>query len=75
MKRYAERIDRNNSIEKEDLKHINSMIESMTYSMEWMTNVRQPGVFRGMDKKSVYQRRSYGNIDLIPDIAEQLLNS
>lgn len=74
LKRCADRLDRNNPIEMEDLKHFNSMIESMSYSLEWMTTGRQPGTFRGADEKAVYQRRSYENIDLIPDIAEQLEN-
>lgn len=55
-----------------DLKQINSMIESMTFSLDWMKTGRQPGTFRGVDEKAVYQKRSYENIDLIPDIAEQL---
>ena len=39
-----------------------------------MTTGRQSGTFRGIDEKAVYQRRTYENIDLIPDIAEQLEN-
>ncbi|GKV54254.1 hypothetical protein NCCP2222_02010 [Sporosarcina sp. NCCP-2222] len=70
--RRADTIDRNNPVEREDLKHINSMIESMTFSLDWMKTGRQPGTYRGADEKAVYQRRSYENIDLIPDIAEQL---
>lgn len=72
LKRRANQLDRDNPVEMEDLKHFNGMIESMSYSLEWMTSGRQPGTFRGVDEKSVYQRRSYENIDLIPDIAEQL---
>jgi len=72
LRKYAERIDRDNPIEMQDLKRVNSMIESMSFSLEWMTTGRQPGTFRGVDEKAVYQRRSYENIDLIPDIAEQL---
>lgn len=72
LRKRANQIDRSNPIEIQDLKQINSMIESMTFSLEWMTTGRQPGTFRGVDEKAVYQRRSYENIDLIPDIAEQL---
>lgn len=72
LKKRADQIDRKNPFEMNDLKQINSMIESMTFSLEWMTTGRQPGTFRGVDEKAVYQRRSYENIDLIPDIAEQL---
>lgn len=72
LRKRAGQIDRNNPIEMQDLKQINSMIESMTFSLEWMTTGRQPGTFRGVDEKAVYQRRSYENIDLIPDIEMQL---
>ena len=72
LKKRADQIDRDNPIEMNDFKQINSMIESMTFSLEWMTTGRQPGTYRGVDEKAVYQRRSYENIDLIPDIAEQL---
>lgn len=72
LKRRADRISRDNPVEMQDLKQINSMIESMTFSIEWMQTGRQPGTYRGVDEKAVYQRRSYENIDLIPDIAEQL---
>jgi len=72
MKKRADQVDRDNPIEMNDLKQFNSMIDSMTYSLEWMTTGRQPNTYRGVDEKAVYQRRSYENIDLIPDIAEQL---
>lgn len=72
LRKKADQLDRGNPVEMEDLKHFNSMIESMSYSLEWMTSGRQPGTYRGVDEKAVYQRRSYENIDLIPDIAEQL---
>lgn len=72
LKKRADQLDRENPIDMQDLKQFNSMIESMTFSLDWMTTGRQPGTFRGVDEKSVYQRRSYENIDLIPDIAAQL---
>ena len=74
LKQRANLVDRSNPVEMHDLKQFNSMIESMSYSLEWMTTGRQPGTFRGVDEKAVYQRRSYENMDLIPDIAEQLEN-
>lgn len=72
LKKRADQIDRNNPIEMQDLKQFNSMIADMSFSLEWMSTGRQPGTYRGVDEKAVYQRRSYENIDLIPDIAEQL---
>ena len=72
LKKRADQVDRDNPIEMNDLKQFNSMIDSMSYSLEWMTTGRQPNTYRGVDEKAVYQRRSYENIDLIPDITEQL---
>lgn len=56
----------------QDLTQINSMIDSMAYSMDWMATGRQPGNYRGADIKSVYQRQYFESMDLIPDIQEQL---
>ncbi len=72
LKKQADQIDRDNPIVVEDLKHINSMIADMSFSLEWMTTGRQPGTYHGADAKGIYQKRSYENIDLIPDIAAQL---
>ena len=72
LRKRADQLDRDNPIDMNDLKQVNSMIESMTFSLEWMTTGRQPGTFRGVDEKAVYQRRSYENIDLIPDIEKEL---
>lgn len=72
LKKRADQVDRMNPLEMKDLEQFNSMIDSMTYSLDWMTTGRQPGIFRGVDEKSVYQKRSYENIDLIPDIEMQL---
>lgn len=72
LRQHTKQLDRRNPADMQDLKQFNSMIESMTFSLDWMTTGRQPGLFRGVDEKAVYQKRSYENIDLIPDIAEQL---
>lgn len=48
------------------------MIESMTFSLDWMKTGRQPETFRGADEKSVYQKNSYANIDWLPDLEEEL---
>ncbi|WP_432355298.1 sigma-70 family RNA polymerase sigma factor [Sporosarcina sp. A2] len=56
----------------QDLTQINSMIDSMAFSMEWMATGRQPGNYRGADIKSIYQRQYFESMDLIPDIQEQL---
>lgn len=56
----------------QDLTQINSMIDSMKFSMDWMATGRQPGNYRGADKKAIYQRQYFESMDLIPDIQEQL---
>jgi RNA polymerase sigma-70 factor (ECF subfamily) len=48
------------------------MIEGMAFAMEWMETGRQPGTYKGIDKKNIYQRQSFANMDFIPDITEQL---
>lgn len=69
---WADLLDRNNPIEKEDLKHFNSMIKFMSYSLEWMETGRQPGTYRGAEESNVYQKRSYENMDWLPDLEAQL---
>lgn len=60
------------SIDALDIKQINSMIDSMSYSIEWMSTGRQPGTYRGIDKKGIYQRQFVQSVECIPDITEQL---
>lgn len=72
LERRRDRLDRNDFHSKQDLTQINSMIESMNFSMEWLETGRQPGTFKGIDKKSIYQHQSFSNMDFIPDITEQL---
>jgi len=60
------------AIDAEDIKQINSMIDSMSYSIDWMTTGRQPGTYRGVDKRGIYQRQFIQTIECIPDITEQL---
>jgi len=55
-----------------DNTQINSMIDSMSFSIEWMETGRQPGTFRGVDKRNAYRRMQYEEMDIIPDITEQL---
>ena len=55
-----------------DIKQINRMIDSMSFSIEWMTTGRKPGSYRGVDKRGIYQRHYIESIECIPDITEQL---
>lgn len=72
LERMKGELDRSDLHDKQDLSQINSMIESMTFSMEWLETGRQPGTYKGMDKKGIYQRHSFANMDFIPDITEQI---
>lgn len=72
LERRRDRLDRENFHDKQDLTQINSMIESMAFSMEWMEIGRQPGTYKGADIKSIYQKQSLASMDIIPDITEQL---
>lgn len=58
--------------DQQDEKLINSMIDSMTYSIDWMKTGRQPDVYRGIDRKNKYRVKLYDDMDVIPDISEQL---
>lgn len=51
---------------------INGMISSMGYSIEWLETGRQPGTYRGMDKRDAYRTKQYDEMEIIPDITDQL---
>lgn len=72
LTKLADRLDRKNPSNMDDLKQINSMIESMAFSIDWMSIGRQPGTYRGADKRAIYQRQYIESMDTIPDITEQL---
>lgn len=55
-----------------DKTQINSMADSMDFSIEWMETGRQPGTYRGADKRNVYRIKQYEDMDILPDINEQL---
>ncbi len=56
----------------EDETQINSMIDSMTFAIDWMETGRNPDSYRGADKRSIYQKQFFESIDVIPDITDQL---
>ncbi|HHY74051.1 MAG TPA: sigma-70 family RNA polymerase sigma factor [Bacillus bacterium] len=56
----------------DDSKIISNMIGDMDFVIEWLETGRQPGLLRGIDKKSIYQRHSLESMDIIPDIRDQL---
>ena len=56
----------------QDTKYLNSMTDSMTYCIDWMNTGRQPDLYRGVDRKDAYRHKQYDDMDVIPDINEQL---
>jgi len=56
----------------EDARQYNSMIDSMGFSIEWMETGRQPGVYRGVDKRDAYKVKQYDEMEITPDINEEL---
>lgn len=54
--------------DQEDTKQINSMINDMSFSIEWLKKGRRPGNLRGIDKRSAYQRRALIDMDLFPSL-------
>lgn len=54
--------------DQEDKKLINSMINDMSFSIEWLKKGRRPGNLRGIDRRSAYQRRVLIDMDLLPSL-------
>lgn len=55
-----------------DQKILNSMIENMTFAIEWMKKGRNPELNRGVNKKKIYQKQFFESIDVIPDITNEI---
>jgi RNA polymerase sigma-70 factor (ECF subfamily) len=51
-----------------DKTQINSMIGTMSESIDWMKTGRQPDTFGGIDKRAAYQRKSIANMDLFQSL-------
>lgn len=56
----------NSELDRLDKTQINSMINDMTYAIEWMLIGKRPGNLRGIEKRSAYQRRVLLDMDLFP---------
>ena len=69
--RMKEKLDPNSIEDQEDKKIINSMINDMSFSIEWLKKGRRPGNLRGVDKRSAYQRRGSIDMDLLPALDVQ----
>ncbi|ATP42444.1 RNA polymerase subunit sigma-70 [Solibacillus sp. R5-41] len=69
LKRMKDSLENSNI---NDAKQINSMIESMSFSVEWLKTGIQPRTYRSINKKSIYHRQFFESLDVIPDIIDQL---
>ena len=58
----------NTDLDRQDKSQINSMINDMSFSIDWMKLGRRPGNMRGIDKRSAYQRRALIDMDLFPSL-------
>lgn len=56
----------------EDEKMINSMIRDMSEVIDWLESGHDPKVRKGIHVNSIYHVQMMDNMDLIPDIEEQL---
>ncbi|WP_281659113.1 sigma factor-like helix-turn-helix DNA-binding protein [Halobacillus sp. Cin3] len=52
----------------QDKSQINSMMNGMSESIEWMTKGREPGKRRGADKRGIYQRKAMTEMDMFPSL-------
>ncbi|OAK70160.1 hypothetical protein ABB05_12945 [Lederbergia galactosidilytica] len=59
-----EQVELNN----QDKSQINSMINDMSFAIDWMKTGRRPGNLRGIDRRSVYQRTALVDMDLMPSL-------
>ncbi|WP_088005619.1 sigma-70 family RNA polymerase sigma factor [Indiicoccus explosivorum] len=71
LRRQVRRLDPDDLADQQIISSKNSMTRDMEFVLGWLETGRQPGNYRGADKRGVYQK-SYGNLDFIPDIVEQL---
>ena len=55
-------------VDKMDRAQVNGMINDMSFAIDWMKTGRRPGNLRGIDKRSVYQRRILVDMDLMPSL-------
>lgn len=51
-----------------DKTQINGMIRDMVFGINWMKIGREPDSLRGIDRRSVYQRRVLMDMDLFPSL-------
>lgn len=68
LRKMGDELNMDDLKDKQDKKQINSMINDMSFSIDWMKTGRRPGNMRGIDKRSAYQRRALVDMDLFPSL-------
>src|SRR5690625_1273379 len=62
----------NNERDKDDRTYINSMIDSVTDIIDWLDTGINPFFPAGIDRRHAYDVTRLSNMDIIPEITEQL---
>lgn len=55
-------------MDRQDKTQINSMMNGMNESIQWMEKGSDPGKHRGADKRGNYQRKSMAEMDMFPSL-------
>lgn len=66
--REMERELTDSEIDQLDKKQLNSMVRDMTFAINWLKIGKEPGSLRGIERRSVYQRRVLMDMDLFPSL-------
>lgn len=72
LNKLHDSLDSENPVDRNDRRMINSMADDMQFAIEWLESGKQPGTYRGIEKRLVYQKKSLESMDVIPDITEQI---
>ncbi|WP_172369578.1 sigma-70 family RNA polymerase sigma factor [Sporosarcina jiandibaonis] len=72
LSKKARELDVNMPYYANDIKQINSMLRTMTDDIKFMETGKDPMYQGGIHIHAVYHTKTYGNVDFIPDITEQL---
>lgn len=68
LRKKLNNLDLNTAEGKSDRKYINSMINEMSFVIDWLKIGKNPDQERGIHKNAVYQTAQIEDIDTLPDI-------
>jgi len=61
--------------EADDLIKLNEIVNSMVFAIEWMKTGHQPGTYRGISKRGIYQEPYILDKDIFPSLYEPPVKS